>query len=161
MCIALPTDRQTYGFGEERRYWFYGALPEIFCEGIRRIFFSARVKFYNFIANNEKFVDNSLLYCVCRHKERENFPSCILCGVPYLFMCAERLLTAHTLNNFFLRYRPRCSRGRYRFHKYRALHRCKIFVWIGAGNCGYVIKNAGISKTRRDQDRYKANSRWR
>lgn len=77
--------------------------------------FSVCVKFYNFIANNEKFVDNFLLYCVCRFKERENFPPCILCGVGFLFMRAERLSTAHTLNNFFLRYLPREQRGRYRF----------------------------------------------
>ena len=54
--------------------------------------------------------------------------------------------------------------------KYRALHRRKIFVWIRAGNCGYVIKDLvfpkydgiriGIRRIAvedRDENRYKAD----
>lgn len=125
------------------------------------MFFSVRVKFYNFIANNEKFVDNSLLYCVCRYKERENFPSCILCGVPYLFMCAERLLTAHTLNNFFLRYLPREQRGRYRFQANTERYIGARYLYGSEGgkeNCGCVAKDAGIFEACKD--RYKVLCHW-
>ena len=91
-------------------------------------YFGRHFKFYKFIANNEKFVDNYLLYYVCRFEERENFPICILCGVSFFFMRAARLSTAHTLNNFFLRYRPREKRGRYRLLQGKTQSKTKILI---------------------------------
>lgn len=68
-----------------------------------------------------------MLYYVCRYRERENFPTCILCGAGFLFMRAARLSTAHTLNNFFLRYRPREKRGRYRLFRLKNAMKAEEF----------------------------------
>ena len=109
-----------------------------------------------------------MLYCVCRHKERENFPSCILCGVPYLFMRAERLLTAHTLNNFFLRYLPREQRGRYRFVKDN--HSLSEWIkslqlWTKINSCNTIEATGNRNKSKtgglmKDIDSL-AHTKWR